>query len=123
MRQSSVVNACSMNGLDTMPLTRLPREAASSKPSASALACPMAIATCPRGMATLSMTVPVADLVVVHLGQSGLVYVGVIAQIVEHLRSVGLRIDRLQFVVPHVHLRFGPLRLGLDIHALREFLI
>lgn len=60
MFHASVVNACSMKGLDTIPFTRLPRSALSVKRVSSALAWPLAMATCPRGMASVCSTVPVA---------------------------------------------------------------
>jgi hypothetical protein len=60
MRHSSVVKACSRKGLETMPFTRLPRVAVSSKRSASGSARPLAIAIWPRGMASVCITFPVA---------------------------------------------------------------
>ena len=73
---------------------------------ASGAAVPEASTTCARGIASECVTVlrrrlpqPVADLVVEGLDLARLHDVHVVAQAVEQLRAVGLRVDRLQLVV------------------------
>ncbi|MCY1525478.1 hypothetical protein D9M68_604570 [compost metagenome] len=60
MFHASVVKARSMNGFDTMPFTRLPRSALSVNCVSPGFTRPLAMATCPRGMASVWNTVPVA---------------------------------------------------------------
>ena len=60
---------------------------------------------------------PVADLFMIGLDLSGLGDVGVVAQAVKELRSIGLRVDRLQADAFAVGLAAGTIGLGFDVVA------
>ncbi len=62
---------------------------------------------------------PVADLVVVGFDVVGFGDVGVVAQAVEQLRAVGLRVDGLQRDVFDIRLFFRPFGFGFDIQTAR----
>ena len=64
---------------------------------------------------------PVAHLLVIVLDLLGLDHMSVIAQPVEQLRTVGLRVDRLQFDALDKGLLARAVGLGLDVQAARAF--
>ncbi len=58
-------------------------------------------------------------MVVIGLPLIGFGDMPVITQTVAQLRTVGLRVNRLQFNAANEGLQLGPLSLGLAVHALR----
>src|SRR6266550_5699686 len=60
IRNAMVLKASSRNGFEQIPFVVTPRSADNSKLVASLAACPKAMTVCPRGMAIVSITLPVA---------------------------------------------------------------